>query len=178
MKLLLPIIISIMVISLLIPGYAQTEDGWYLGKGLKVGDYFEYNLCHIELNDCSNINFKIWIKGENPVTNTWIAEVVVFDGNKIIKGDMELGKITAEPVESSSNLSKYSYAFKHSIAWLSGYTSSSFPTDFGSNSFIRTCTLSCTQLIPQGLETITVPAGIFNTQVLTYGNNNTSKIWG
>lgn len=37
---------------------AQTSNGvnidgtWYLGEGLKKGDYFEYSLCEINLNDC------------------------------------------------------------------------------------------------------------------------------
>ena len=67
---------SILVLAALIilsgvgTAYAQTSGGvdvdgtWYLGENLKKGDYFEYTLCEIDLNGCSPVELKIWIKGD------------------------------------------------------------------------------------------------------------------
>jgi len=68
-------------------GGVDVDGTWYLGEGLKVGDYFEYSLCEIDLNDCAPIKLKMWVKGIIPYeTETlWDTEVVIIDGNKIIK---------------------------------------------------------------------------------------------
>ncbi len=67
-------------------GGVNVDGSWYLGEGLKAGDYFEYSLCEIDLNDCAPITLKIWIKGTIPYESEtlWDAKVAVFDGNKII----------------------------------------------------------------------------------------------
>ena len=36
-----------------ISGGVDVDGTWYLGEGLEVGNYFEYSLCEINLNDCS-----------------------------------------------------------------------------------------------------------------------------
>jgi len=87
------IILSIIVsIGFLGTAHAQSQvnvDGtWHLGEGLKNGDYFEYTLCEIDLNACSPITLKIWIKGEttNVSETLWDAQILVIDGEKTIKG--------------------------------------------------------------------------------------------
>ncbi|MFB5610067.1 MAG: hypothetical protein ACE5Q5_07595, partial [Nitrosarchaeum sp.] len=32
-------------------GGVDRDGSWYLGEGLKKGDYFEYSLCELDLND-------------------------------------------------------------------------------------------------------------------------------
>jgi len=87
---LLTILLAIIPIS---TAYAQNAgvdvDGtWYLGEGLKDGDYFEYTLCEIDLNGCLPIELKIWIKGEiqNVSETLWDAQILVIDADKTIKG--------------------------------------------------------------------------------------------
>jgi hypothetical protein len=36
-------------------GGVDVDGTWYLGEGLKEGNYFEYSLCEMNLNDCSPI---------------------------------------------------------------------------------------------------------------------------
>jgi hypothetical protein len=63
-------------------GGVDVDGTWYLGEGLKVGDYFEYALCEIDLNDCAPITFKMWIAGEKALESEtlWDAKVLVLDG--------------------------------------------------------------------------------------------------
>ena len=48
-------------------GGVDVDGTWYLGETLKTGDYFEYSLCQLDLNDCAPITLKMWIKGEIPL---------------------------------------------------------------------------------------------------------------
>ena len=138
---------------------------WYLGEGLKQGDFFSYSLCHIDYKDCKEIQMDIWIKGDiqHGSETYWLAEVVVYDGNKRIVGTMEMGKVAPEPTGGTENLSVYRSAFKSSIAWLSAFTSSDVSTGgkgskgFTSTSYQRICEPGCYEIItPIRPEIITI----------------------
>ena len=72
----LPIILAALSLLLLIPlasqdSFAQINDGgfqaggvnidgsWYVGEGLKVGDYFSFNVCHVDYLDCSDFDLSL-----------------------------------------------------------------------------------------------------------------------
>lgn len=166
-------------------GGVDVDGSWYLGEGLKQGDYFEYSLCELDLNDCAPVTMKIWIKGDTQKGSEtlWDTSVVVFDGNKISKGTMGLGKIAPESVEQSENLFKYSRAYKSSIAWLSAFSTADEkdlihgPKEFRANAWGKIGAIGGTQLIPIRAETITVPAGTFNTIVVGWYSGNNNEIW-
>jgi len=105
------------------------EKTWYVGEGLKPGDYFSYQICHIDYKECSNFQMDFWIQDEIivGVEEKWLAIVVVYDGTKIIKGSMELGKITPEPTYGSSEISTYRNVFKTSLVWFSVFTTAYSP---------------------------------------------------
>ncbi len=162
------------------------EKTWWLGENLKQGDYFEYSLCHMDYDHCEEIRMKIWIEGDTTVGSetNWLAQVVVYEGNKIIKGEMEFGKIAAEPLSSSENLRAYKDIFKNSVSVLSAFASSGEghmggPIDFSKNSFQRICDPGCPQLTPMGTEVITIPAGTFNAEVISWGGMSgvANTIW-
>jgi len=50
-------------------------------------------------------------------------QVLVEDGNKILKGQMDVGKIAPEPIGGtvSDNILKYTSVYKNSISWLSSF---------------------------------------------------------
>ena len=70
-------------------GGGVADDGtWYVGEGLKQGDYFSYELCHVDYKECVDFQMDLWIEGTITVgtEEKWLAQVVVYDGNKIVKG--------------------------------------------------------------------------------------------
>ena len=101
------LVISVIVILILgsfpiPPSEAQVQAGgvslpgdpsWFAGEGLKQGDFFSYSMCHVDYKECAEFEMDIWIKGDKKIgtEDKWLAEVVVYDGNKVIKGEMELG---------------------------------------------------------------------------------------
>ena len=173
-------------------GGVDKKGTWFVGEGLKKGDYFSYEMCHAYWKECIDFEMDFWIKGDKQVgTETkWLAEVVVYDGNKIIKGEMELGKIAPEPTGGSDYLSDYHAAFKSSIVWLSAYVTSDTshatsgtasdkgPKKFSDVSWGKIANIGGQQILPTAIETITVPAGTWETvQVGWKTGGAESKIW-
>ena len=166
-------------------GGVDVDGTWYLGEGLKKGDYFEYSLCEIDLHDCAPIKLKMWIRGEktNVSETLWDAQVVVIDGNKIIKGSMGLGKSAPEPITFDENLHDYAVAFKSSLAWLSAFATGNEndlihgPKEFRDNAWGKIGAIGGAQLIPIRAETIYTPAGSTETVVVGWYSGNHNEIW-
>ncbi len=159
---------------------------WYAGEGLKQGDFFSYSMCYVDYKECTPFEMDMWIKGEKQTgsESVWLAEVVVFDGNKIIVGEMELGKVAPEPIGGSEELGLYRGAFKSSIVWLSAFATSDGsqggkgPKEFSAISWGKIGNIGGEQILPMKIETIKVPAGTWETvQVGWKTGGATSKVW-
>src|SRR3989338_6681559 len=98
--------------------YAQFQAGgvqlpddpsWFVGEGLKKGDFFSYSMCHVDYKECAEFKMDMWIKGDTKsgTEDKWLVEVVVYDGNKIVKGEMELGKLSLKPFGDDNSLGVY-----------------------------------------------------------------------
>jgi hypothetical protein len=173
-----------MIIGASLPNaFAQFQSGgvnkpgdWYVGEGLKIGDQFSYKLCYVDYKECAEFQIDFWISGEKKTgtEEKWIAQTVIYDGNKIVKGEMELGKIAPEPTGGSTELSVYRGAFKSSLAWLSAYATNSpgdavkGPKKFSVPSWGKIGNIGGEQIIPTAIKTITVPEGTFETVVIQW----------
>ena len=192
--LIIPAIVTVFLASLLFPSaFAQFQSGgvdkegtWYVGEGLKQGDFFSYRMCHVDYKECTDFELDMWIKGDIQVGSEtkWLAEVVVYDGNKIIVGNMELGKVAPEPTGGSEELGLYRGAFKSSIAWLSAFATSDDsaggkgPKAFSAQSWGKIGNIGGEQIIPTAIETVTVPAGTWETVLVGWKTGGyVSEVW-
>jgi hypothetical protein len=190
----LPIILSLAIGGLFVPqAFAQFQQGgvdypgeWFAGEGLKQGDFFSYKMCHVDYKECAEFEMDMWIKGDKKVgtEDKWLAEVVVYDGAKLVKGEMELGKLAPEPTGGSSELGVYRGAFKSSIVWLSAFATGydeggkEGPKKFSDKSWGKIGNIGGEQVIPTAVETITVKAGTYETVLITWKTGGaTSKVW-
>jgi len=166
-------------------GGVNVDGTWYLGEGLKAGDYFEYSLCEIDLNDCAPIKLKFWIKGDiqHETELLWDVKVAVFDGKKIIIGSMGLGKTSPEPITFDDDLFHYAIAFKSSLAWLGAFATGNEgdrihgPQAFNLPAWGKIGAIGGAQLIPIREETIIVPAGTVDTVVVGWYSGDWNEIW-
>ncbi len=175
------------------PAFAQFQQGgvdypgeWFAGEGLKQGDVYSYALCHIDYKECAEFEMDIWIKGDvtDGSEDKWLAEVVVYDGNKLIKGQMELGKLAPEPTGGTSDLGVYRGSFKSSIVWLSAFATAyggegkEGPKEFSDKSWGKIGNIGGEQVIPTAVEDVTVPEGTFESVLITWKTGGyTSKVW-
>jgi len=163
------------------------ERTWYLGEGLKQGDYFSYKLCHADYNDCSEFQMDLWIEGDaqRGSETHWLTQTVVYDDNKIVKGVMHLGKVAPEPVLFDDDLFDYAITFKTSIVWLSAFATAPLdemqsiggPINLD-DSIWKMRFVHPTPLNVTGPETITVPGGTFETYLINWKVVDAeNKIW-
>ena len=156
---------------------------WHVGEGMQAGDYYVYDMCHVDYKECAQFQLEMWIEGDIQVgTETkWLAHAVVYDGSKTTVGQMELGKITPEPTGGSPELGVYRGSFKSSVVWLSAFANANDPKQFSMPSWGKIANIGGEQILPKeviagGLNT---PAGHFDDVVRvgwrTGGAN--SNIW-
>lgn len=188
------IVLSFAMIALAPDAQAQTQIGgvdvpgeWYVGEGLEIGDYFSYEMCHVNYKECKEFRLNFWIEGEKTVgnENKWLAYAVVYDGNKIIKGTIELGKVAPEPTGGSPELLTYRSAFKSSIVWLSAFATSyggsggDGPKEFSSPSWGKIANIGGEQILPTEVRRINTRAGTFEEAIsITWRTGGASSaVW-
>ena len=161
---------------------------WYLGENLKVGDYFKFKVCHASFKDCTEFWMSIWIEKEvfEGGEELLRSQVVIVDGNKVLKGQMDLGTVVPEPLGGtvSENIIPYSSVYKSSIAWLSSFATADIdqpgkgPKAFTLPSWGKIGNIGGEQVSPIGEETIRVPAGEYDTVVVGWKSGGiTSHIY-
>jgi len=173
-------------------GGVNIDGSWYVGEGLKVGDYFSYNMCYVDYLDCSDFDMAMWVQEEVHVgtEDKFRIQVLVYDGNKIVKGHMDVGQVAPEPTGGSEEIAPYRSAYKSSIAWLSAFATNevkSFegasltgkgPKDFRAASWGKIANIGGQQILPTAEETITVGAGEFDSILVTWKTGGVqSKVW-
>lgn len=152
-------------------------DTWYVGEGLKDGDYFRYTLCQVDYKSCAEFEMDFWVKGKTE-RGDWDLQVVVIDGSKIVSANMEVGRAAPEPVNVSKEILPYASAFKSSIVWLSGFATRVDPKDFSAPAWGKIGSIGGMPVGPLGIqETITVPGGTFETHVIGWHKSTDNKIW-
>ncbi|MDP6857631.1 MAG: peptidase [Candidatus Nitrosopelagicus sp.] len=205
----LPIIVAAFALLIIIPlasqnSFAQVNSGgfqaggvnidgsWYVGEGLKVGDYFSFTMCYVDYLDCTKFDMAMWVSEEVHVgtEDKFRIQVLVYDGNKIVKGVMDVGQIAPEPTGGSEEISSYRSAYKSSIAWLSAFATKEVqafdgasltgkgPKDFRAASWGKIANIGGQQILPTAQETITVGAGEFDSILVTWKTGGaTSQVW-
>jgi hypothetical protein len=161
-------------------GGVNIEGDWHVGEGLQAGDYFSYQLCHVDYRECSTFQLDFWIEGEITTGSEqkWLAQTVVYDRNKVVTGTMELGKIAPEPTGGSPELGPYRSAFKTSIVWLSAFSTANDPKAFSLPSWGKIANIGGQQVKPSSVESVSVPAGTFESVLITwYTGGYLSKVW-
>ncbi len=166
--------------DILTSGIKDNPGIWWVGEGLKKGDFFSYDLCFVYYKDCTEFQIDFWIEGDITVgtEKKWLVQVLVYDGPYIITGNMELGKIAPEPTGGSEVLSPYRGAYKSSIVWLSSFANADKPKEFSKPSWGKIANIGGQQIIPTMMEPATVPAGTFDTALIVWRTGGQdSKVW-
>ena len=98
-------------------------------------------------------------------------QILVEDGNKILKGQMDVGKLAPEPMGGTvdDHITKYTSVYKNSITWLSSFATA--PTDqpgkgpkaFMKPSWGKIANIGGEQISPIGMETTNVTSGEYDT---------------
>ena len=168
-------------------GGVDVDGDWYVGEGLEIGDYFSYKMCYVDYKDCTDFVMSMWVSDKRTIgiEEKYIIQVMVEDGNKIIKGEMHVGDIAPEPTGGSDNIGPYRSAYKSSIVWLSAYATKEIgdltgkgPKEFSAASWGKIANIGGEQILPTSIETITTPADTFDTVMIQWKTGGAkSQVW-
>jgi len=168
------------------------DNTWYMGKGLKIGDYFSYGLCHVEYHYCKEFQMDFKIIGETQLANEsfWISEVKVEEDNRVITGKMQMSKLTAEPTIFDVEIEEYVNAFESSVWFLGAFgpgmgkpvsleTNTNWNDRETKDIWVSIDFIGGPILIgPTKQETVLTPAGLFNSTVASWKpSGHESNIW-
>ncbi len=111
-------------------------------------------------------------------------QVLVEDGNRVIKGHMDVGMLAPEPTGGSDNISSYRSVYKSTIVWLSAFATAETelagkgPKEFSKPSWGKIANIGGEQVSPIGLQTIHTPSGEYETIVIGWKTGGkSSHIW-
>ena len=150
---------------------------WYPGEGLKQGDYYKYNVCWTDWNNCTPLEIDFWVKNQTSDGNGWNLEMVAIDGSIVQKGTVTIGTETPDPTYSDTNISDYSNVYKNTISWLDAFSSKDNAQTFGSPSWGRTGSVGGQSVGSMGQQSVTVQGGTFQTWVLGWHKDVDNMIW-
>ncbi|WP_148700211.1 hypothetical protein [Candidatus Nitrososphaera evergladensis] len=174
---------------------ASADNTWYIGKGTKPDTYVKYAINNLGTNNNQTFIMTIYFKDYNVTGKYWIAPVYIFDApNKennidagrfphLVNGTFLLNDETMRVIQGSDipqQLAQYKDAYGYSLDWLSDFATKSSPRSLSQPSWGKAASLGGIEIWLKSTETLTVPAGTFNTTVITWHKGaaaSDSKIW-
>ena len=159
---------------------ANGDNTWYLGKGVKPNTYFTYKIQDHDTNEGQPFLMNIYFKEFNSTGKYWIAPVYVVDQGKVINGTFHLSDLDLAILGSSqipTEMSPYRSAYTSSLQWLSSFVSKSSAQSLTSAYWGRTGSIGGSPVAPGGAAKVTVPAGTFDTTVITWHKGVDNNVW-
>jgi hypothetical protein len=159
--------------------YAQGNDLWYPGEGVKQDMYVKYKIQEYDTNDGQPYEMTMWFQEQQD--GDWIVPTFVVDQGEVIQGTLKLSDSMGYLAGGSNvpaEMSDYIGGYLGSLHWVDSFSTKADPKSLTSPNWGRTGSIGGSDLKPSGQETITVPAGTFETTVLILHKGQAdSKIW-
>jgi hypothetical protein len=150
---------------------------WYPGEGIKQGDYYKYNVCWTDWNNCTPLEIDFWVKNQTSDGSGWNMEMLAIDGSIVQKGMVSIGTETPNPTYSDTNISDYANVYKNTIAWLDAFSSKDNAQTLGSPSWGRSASVGGQSVSSMGQQSVTVQGGTFQTWILGWHKDVDNQIW-
>lgn len=159
--------------------YAQGNDQWYVGDGVKKNMYVKYKIQDI---DTDRIPFTITIYFKDQDDNgNWNAPAYVEVQGKVYQGDLRLADSNLTPLSGGdipSEMKPYVGGYQNTLTFLEAYASKGSPKSLGQISWGNVAGTGASPIAPAGKEKVTVQGGTFDTTIISYSRGSTvNKIW-
>ncbi len=172
------IVVSVSAPFLLLVVYAQT-DAWYVGKGVEPNTYYTYKIRELDTNQGRPFLMTIYFQQFDSDSNVWIAPVFVVDQGRVFNGTFNLSALDLSALGSSQvppQMQEYRNAYSSSLQWLASFVpkpGQSLSAPFWG----KIAAIGGSPISPSGSSTVTVPAGTFDTTVISWHYGEDNRIW-
>jgi hypothetical protein len=182
------LLVVIVLVSMLVLPYsisggiaanAQQNDMWYVGKGAKENTYYTYKIQDHDTNQGQPFTMTVYFKDFNETGKYWIAPVFVVDKGRVLNGTFHLSDLDLTALGSSvipKEMSPYRSAYANTLQWLESFV----PRPGQSLSAVnwgKIGSIGGSPVNPGGAAKVTVPAGTYDTTVITYHKGVDNRIW-
>ena len=171
--------IAISSVEIIKNAYAADDNNWYVGKGVRPNTYITYNITNGDTNNARPFIMTIYFKEFNSSGMYWVAPTFVVDQGEVINGTLHLSDLDLSVLGSSSIPNKmlpYISAYTSSIHWLASFVPK--PGQSLSAAYWgKIASIGGSPISPGGSAKVTVPAGTFDTKVITYHKGVDNNIW-
>lgn len=158
---------------------AAADNNWYVGQGVKANMYVTYKIQSHDTNQGQPFTMTIYFKEYNSTGHYWIAPVYVNDQGAIINGTFHLSDLDLTALGSSQippSMSPYRSAYETSLQWLASFVAK--PGQSLSAAYWgKIASIGGPPISPTGQEKVSVPAGSFDTTVISWHKGVDNKIW-
>ena len=158
--------------------YAADDNNWYLGKGAKPNMYVTYKISEHDTNEGQPFEMTIWFKQQDK-TGNWVAPVFVVDQGRVVNSTFKLSALDLTALGTSGiskEMSPYRNAYANSLQWLAAFVPK--PGQSLSAAYWgKIAAIGGSAIAPSGTAKITVPAGTFDTNVISWHKGVDNHIW-
>jgi hypothetical protein len=160
--------------------YAQEDDLWYPGEGVKQDMYVKYRIMEEQTNDKQPFELTLYFQEQQD--GDWIVPAFVADPatGKVIDGTWKLSDSMAYlagggqvPAEMNDFIGGYS----GSLHWLDAFTTKGAPLSLKAGSWGKTGSIGGPEVKPAGQETITAADQTWDTTIILWHKNVDSRVW-
>jgi hypothetical protein len=170
---------TMLVVAAKQEAYAQEAGTWYVGKGAKENTYYTYKIQDHDTNQGQPFTMTIYFKDFNAQEGYWIAPVYIVDKGKVINGTFHLSDRDLTALGSSQippEMTPYRSAYKNSLQWLAAYVpkpGQSLTAPYWG----KIASIGGSPIAPGGAAKVTVPAGSYDSTVVSYHKGVDNNIW-
>ena len=177
------ILLSLILISAILTGIymgltknAYAANNWYLGIGVQPDTYYTYKIQDHDTNQGQPFLMTIYFKQFNSTGSYWIAPTSVVYQGKVYNGTLHLSDLDLTPLGSSKippDMRDFVSGYKDSLAWLSAFVPKP-GLSLTAPYWGKIAAIGGSAVAPGGTAKVTVPAGTFDTTIVTwhYGVDN------
>lgn len=174
-------LVGILVATLAITTPVSAQNTWFPGEGITKGLMVKYRISYVDLNNGTPFIATLWFKDQND-KGDWITDVIIEDGNKVLKGEMILSAISLVPLGAaeSEEIRPYKTAIKETLSWLSGYTNKIQQESLSTGSIwgvIGAIGGGGIQVKVFGRDKVQVPAGQYDAYIIGFHYAVDSMTW-
>ncbi len=155
------------------------DDNWYPGEGVKQNMFVKYRIQDHETNDGRPFEMMLYFQ-EQDQKGDWIVPTFVVDQGKVIQGTLKFAEnmySIAPGIDVPAELVKYDSAYRNSLFWIDAFTTKEKPKSLTAISWGPTASIGGSPITPSGKETITVPAGTYETTLVMWHKGVDNKVW-
>jgi hypothetical protein len=174
------LVLSVGTLAVGTNAYAQTNDLWYPGEGVMQDRFYKYVIQEFDTNDEKPFEMTLYFQEQDEDGDWIVPTFVVDDDGSVVQGTFKLsdgmtylsGGSTIPP-----EMNDYVGGYSGSLHWLDSFTTKAEPKSLSSANWGRTGSIGGSDVKPAAKETITVPAGTFDTTRIELRKGYTSMIW-